>query len=266
MNILESAILGAVQGLTEFLPVSSSGHLQIAKALLGVEIEENLAFDITLHAATVLSTFVVLRSEIRSLFTGLFTRGFNEQKTYILKLIISMIPIGIVGFACKDYIDMMLASQHILAIVGVMLLITAALLAFACYARTRSKQTISYRDSFIIGMAQAAAAMPGLSRSGTTIATGLLLGNNREAVAKFSFLMVLAPVIGEMLLDAVKGEAAFSSIGLAPMAAGFISAFVVGCLACRFMIGLVKNGRLVWFALYCAAAGTASIIFDIFLR
>lgn len=260
MTIVESIILGAVQGLTEFLPVSSSGHLQIAKALLGVEIEENLAFDTTLHAATVLSTIVILWPEIKRLVVGLFSRHFNEEQAYILKILLSMIPIGIVGFALKDYLDAMLSSPYILSIVGAMLLLTAALLAFAYYARPRQKENISYRDAFIIGLAQAVAAMPGLSRSGSTIATGLLLGNKKEAMAHFSFLMVLAPILGEMLLNIVKGEVVFASIGVVPMIAGFVSAFVVGCLACKFMIDIVKRGRLIWFAVYCALAGVVAII------
>ena len=260
MTIVESIILGAVQGLTEFLPVSSSGHLQIAKALLGVEIEENLAFDTTLHAATVLSTIVILWPEIKRLVEGLFSRHFNEEQAYILKILLSMIPIGIVGFALKDYLDAMLSSPYILSIVGAMLLLTAALLAFAYYARPRQKENISYRDAFIIGLAQAVAAMPGLSRSGSTIATGLLLGNKKEAMAHFSFLMVLAPILGEMLLNIVKGEVVFASIGVVPMIAGFVSAFVVGCLACKFMIDIVKRGRLIWFAVYCALAGVVAII------
>jgi undecaprenyl-diphosphatase len=260
MTIIESIILGAVQGLTEFLPVSSSGHLQIAKALLGVEIEENLAFDTTLHAATVLSTIVILWPEVKRLITGLFSRHFNDEQAYILKIALSMIPIGIVGFTLKDYIDQMLSSPYILSIVGAMLLLTSLLLAFAYYARPRQKETISYRDAFIIGLAQAVAAMPGLSRSGSTIATGLLLGNKKEAMAHFSFLMVLAPILGEMLLNIVKGEVVFSSIGVVEMAAGFVAAFVVGCLACRFMIDIVKRGKLIWFAVYCAAAGVVSIV------
>lgn len=260
MTIVESIILGAVQGLTEFLPVSSSGHLQIAKALLGVEIEENLAFDTTLHAATVLSTIVILWPEIKRLVVGLFSRHFNEEQAYILKILLSMIPIGIVGFALKDYLDAMLSSPYILSIVGAMLLLTAALLAFAYYARPRQKENISYRDAFIIGLAQAVAAMPGLSRSGSTIATGLILGNKKEAMAHFSFLMVLAPILGEMLLNIVKGEVVFASIGVVPMIAGFVSAFVVGCLACKFMIDIVKRGKLIWFAVYCALAGVVAII------
>lgn len=260
MTIVESIILGAVQGLTEFLPVSSSGHLQIAKALLGVEIEENLAFDTTLHAATVLSTIVILWPEIKRLVVGLFSRHFNEEQAYILKILLSMIPIGIVGFTLKDYLDAMLSSPYILTIVGAMLLLTAALLSFAYYARPRQKDNISYRDAFIIGISQGIAAMPGLSRSGSTIATGLLLGNKKEAMAHFSFLMVLAPILGEMLLNIVKGEVVFASIGVVPMIAGFVSAFVVGCLACKFMIDIVKRGRLIWFAVYCAVAGVVSIV------
>ena len=260
MTIIESIILGAVQGLTEFLPVSSSGHLQIAKALLGVEIEENLAFDVTLHAATVLSTIVILWPEIKRLIVGIFSRHFNAEQAYALKLILSMIPIGIVGFAFKDYIDAMLESPYILTIVGAMLLLTATLLAFAYYARPRQKEEISYRDAFIIGIGQAIAAMPGLSRSGTTIATGLLLGNKKESMAQFSFLMVLAPILGEMFLNILDGEVAFASIGIVPMLAGFISAFVVGCLACKFMINIVNRGKLIWFAVYCAAAGVVAIV------
>ena len=259
MSIIEAIILGIVQGLTEFLPVSSSGHLQIAKALLGVEIEENLIFDVTLHAATVLSTIVILWSEVKRLLVGVFSRHFNQEQAYVLKLILSMIPIGIVGFALKDQLNAMLDSPYILTIVGAMLLLTAALLSFAYYARPRQKETISYRDAFIIGLSQAVAAMPGLSRSGTTIATGILLGNKKTAVAQFSFLMVLAPILGEMLLEIVGGEMVFGSIGTLPLLCGFISSFAVGCLACKFMIGIVNKGKLVWFAVYCAIAGVVAI-------
>lgn len=259
MSIIEAIILGIVQGLTEFLPVSSSGHLQIAKALLGVEIEENLVFDVTLHAATVLSTIVILWSEVKRILVGVFSRHFNQEQAYVLKLILSMIPIGIVGFALKDQLNAMLDSPYILTIVGAMLLLTAALLSFAYYARPRQKETISYRDAFIIGLSQAVAAMPGLSRSGTTIATGILLGNKKTAVAQFSFLMVLAPILGEMLLEIASGEMVFGSIGTLPLLCGFISSFVVGCLACKFMIGIVNKGKLVWFAVYCAIAGVVAI-------
>ena len=259
MEVFESIILGAVQGLTEFLPVSSSGHLQLAKELLGVELEENLTFDVALHAATVLSTIVVLWHEIAGIFKGLFTRGMNDEKAYIIKLIISMIPIGIVGFMLKDQIDAVLASDYVMVVVGAMLLVTAMLLAFAYYAKPRQKDAISYRDAFIIGVAQAVAATPGLSRSGSTIATGLLLGNRKEVVATFSFLMVLAPIMGETLLNVLDGGLAISGISTMALVAGFVSAFVVGCLACRFMINIVKRGKLIWFALYCAIVGIVAI-------
>ena len=170
-----------------------------------------------------------------------------------------MIPIGIVGFAFKDRLNAMLNAPWILAVVGAMLLVTALLLAFAYYAKPRQKEEISYRDAFIIGLAQAAAAMPGLSRSGTTIATGLLLGNRKDAVAQFSFLMVLAPILGEMLLEIVSGELT-AGVAAGPLAAGFVAAYATGCAACRFMIEAVKRGKLIWFALYCAAAGAVSII------
>lgn len=236
------------------------GHLQIAKALLGVEIEENLLFDVTLHAATVLSTIVVLWHEVAQLLRGLFSRRFNAEQAYILKLLLSMIPIGIVGFTLKDRLDALLESPAILLVVGCMLLVTAALLAFAYYAKPRPKAQLSYRDAFIIGVAQAAAALPGLSRSGSTIATGLLLGNRKETVAQFSFLMVLVPILGETFLELIKGNLGAQAIGTAPLAAGFLASFVVGCLACKFMIEIVKRGKLVWFALYCAAAGLVSIL------
>lgn len=264
MSLLEAIILGAVQGLTEFLPVSSSGHLQIAKEILNVQITDNLTFDVALHAATVLSTIVVLWSEVRRLFAGIFSFRWNDETAYAAKIVLSMIPIGIVGFAFKEQINAMLASPHILAVVGAMLLVTAALLTFAHYARPRQKKTISFADAFVIGVGQACAAMPGLSRSGTTIAAGLLLGNRREVVAQFSFLMVLLPIMGEAFLEIVGGEfAAASGVGAGPLIAGFVTAFVVGCLACRFMINMVKRGKLVWFALYCAAMGLFSLIYSL---
>ncbi len=259
MDTLQAVLLGIVQGITEFLPVSSSGHLQIAKELLGVEIEENLTFDVTLHAATVLSTIVVLWPEVWRLLRGLFSRRFNDEQAYILKLVISMIPIGIVGFMLQDQIDALLGKPYILVIVGAMLLLTAALLSFAYYARPRRKESISCRDAFIIGLSQAVAAMPGLSRSGTTIATGLILGNGKAAVAQFSFLMVLAPILGQTLLEVVSGDLA-AGISGGVLGAGFLAAFISGTLACKFMIEIVKRGKLIWFAVYCAAAGVVSIV------
>jgi len=258
LTVIKAIVLGLVQGLTEFLPVSSSGHLQLAKELMGVEIPENLTFDLTLHAATVLSTIVVLWREIWNLLKGTFTFSgkINEEQSYVLKLIISMIPIAIVGFCFKDYLDKL--SDNIL-LVGIMLLCTSALLTFAYKAKQRQKETISYRDALIIGIAQACAAMPGLSRSGTTIATGLLLGNNKASVAHFSFLMVLAPILGEALLNIIKGEFG-GGVELWPLVAGFTTAFVTGVLACKFMIEIVKRGKLIWFAIYCGVVGVVSIV------
>ena len=259
MDTLQAILLGIVQGITEFLPVSSSGHLQIAKELLGVELEENLSFDVTLHAATVLSTIVVFWHEIVRLMRGLFSRRFNEEQAYVLKLLLSMLPIGIVGFLFKEQLNALLGSPAILAIVGAMLLLTAALLTFAYYAKPRQKETISYRDALIIGLAQACAAMPGLSRSGSTIATGLLLGNKKAAVAQFSFLMVLAPILGETLLQATSGDLT-AGIAAGPLIAGFLASFITGCLACKFMINIVKRGKLNWFAIYCTLVGGLAII------
>ena len=261
MDTLQAILLGIVQGITEFLPVSSSGHLQIAKELLGVELEENLTFDVALHAATVLSTIVVLWSEVWRLLKGLFSRRFNAEQAYVLKLVLSMIPIGVIGFLFKDRINAMLDAPYILVIVGAMLLLTATLLAFAYYAKPRQKETISYRDALIIGLAQACAAMPGLSRSGTTIATGLLLGNKKAAVAQFSFLMVLAPIIGQTLLDVLDaGGLPDAGVGAAPLIAGFLASFLTGCAACKFMLEIVRRGKLIWFAVYCAAAGLFAIL------
>ncbi|MBR6830587.1 MAG: undecaprenyl-diphosphate phosphatase [Tidjanibacter sp.] len=264
MSILEAIILGIVQGLTEFLPVSSSGHLQIAKEILGITINDNIAFDITLHAATVLSTIVILWSEVKYLFKGLFMFQYNEQTKYVLKILLSMIPVGIVGVLLKDPLNEMLSSPAILAIVGAMLLVTALLLLFAYKAKPRDKASISYRDAMIIGLSQAVATMPGLSRSGTTISTGLILGNQKVVVAEFSFLMVLLPIMGESLLELLGGGLLNSGIDGIALAAGFIASFVTGCLACRFMINIIKKGKLIWFSAYCAVAGLVSILCYIF--
>lgn len=257
MDTIHAIVLGLVQGLTEFLPVSSSGHLQLAGSLLGTNLEQssNLTFSLTLHAATVLSTIVVLWREVWRLVRGLFSSSYNAEQAYILKIIISMIPVGLVGFLLMDHIEAAFSST---LVVGIMLLVTAALLTFAYKTKPRQRADISYRDAFIIGLAQAAATMPGLSRSGTTIATGLLLGNRKESVAQFSFLMVLPPIIGNSLLDLLKGNFG-GGVELVPLLAGFVTAFVTGCLACKFMIEIVKRGKLIWFAIYCAAVGAVAI-------
>ena len=258
MTTLQAIILGIVQGLTEFLPVSSSGHLMLASEILDTDLSaaDDLTFSLTLHAATVLSTIVILWREIWKILRGLFSRHFNEEQAYALKIILSMIPVGIVGFCFMDYLEQAFSS---ILVVGIMLLITALLLTFAYKAKPLQKATISYRDAFIIGLAQAAATMPGLSRSGSTIATGLLLGNKKESVAQFSFLMVLPPILGNALLDIIKGDFG-GGVELLPLVSGFLAAFITGCLACKFMLEIVKRGKLIWFAIYCAIAGTIAII------
>ncbi len=261
MNSVEALVLGLLQGLTEYLPVSSSGHLAIGSHLFGINGEENLAFTVAVHVATVLSTFVILWSEIAWILKGLFKFELNDETRYTLNIIVSMIPVGIVGVFFKDTVEDIFGSG--LLIVGIMLLVTAALLAFSYYAKPRQKEQIGLRDAFIIGMAQALAVLPGLSRSGSTIATGLLLGNKKERLAQFSFLMVIPPILGEALLDvikAAKGEEAFGGIDTLPLVVGFIAAFVSGCLACKWMINIVKKGKLIYFGIYCAVVGVVTII------
>ena len=264
MDWLEALILGLIQGLTEYLPVSSSGHLAIGAKLFGLNGEENLTFTVAVHVATVLSTLVILWKEIVWLIMGFFKFKWNDEMKYFVNILISMIPVAIVGFFFKDTVESIFGSG--LLVVGICLLVTAALLAFAYFAKPRQKEKISMLDAFVIGIAQAAAVLPGLSRSGSTIATGLLLGNKKEKLAQFSFLMVIPPILGEALLDVLKifkgsADAATSSIGTLPLVIGFITAFVVGCIACKWMINIVKKGKLIWFAVYCALAGAATIIF-----
>lgn len=260
MSWLEALVLGIVQGLTEYLPVSSSGHLAIGSALFGIEGEENLAFTIVVHVATVFSTLVILWKEIEWIFRGLFKFEMNSETRYAINILISMIPIGIVGVFFKDTVEAIFGSG--LLIVGCMLLVTAALLAFSYYAKPRQKENISMKDAFIIGLSQACAVLPGLSRSGTTIATGLLLGDNKAKLAQFSFLMVIPPILGEALLDVlkmVKGEDVAGDIPTLSLVVGFVAAFLSGCLACKWMINIVKKGKLIYFAIYCAIAGLVTI-------
>ena len=265
MDWLQALILGILQGLTEYLPVSSSGHLAIGQALFGLDDgASNLTFTVLLHVATVLSTLVILWKEIVWIFTDIFKWKWNEGMRYAVNILISMIPVAIVGFFFKDKVEEIFGSG--LLIVGIMLLVTASLLAFSYFAKPRQKENISPLHAFIIGIAQACAVMPGLSRSGSTIATGLLLGNKNEKLAQFSFLMVIPPILGEALLD-VKDifEVGFSEAmsGISPTAAivGFLAAFIAGCFACKWMINIVKKGKLIWFAVYCAIIGIVAIIF-----
>lgn len=264
MSWIQALILGIVQGLTEFLPVSSSGHLEIGHVLLGTSGEENLTFAVIVHAATVLSTLVVLWSQVAQLFRGTFTTlQWNAEKDYVAKIFVSMIPVFIVGMFFKDQVESFFGNG--LLLVGICLIITAVLLALSEWLQKKRQNIgheVGYKDAIIIGLAQACAVLPGLSRSGTTIATGLLCGVKKESVAQFSFLMVLIPILGEAFLDLLKllkGEIV-SDLGLVPALVGFVAAFATGCFACRFMIEIVRRQRLVWFALYCAIVGSVTII------
>ena len=264
MDWFQALILGLIQGLTEYLPVSSSGHLTIGQEIMGISGGDNLMFDVAVHVATVCSTLVVLWSEIEWIVKGLFKCELNDETRYALNILVSMIPVGIVGVFFKDEVEAIFGSG--LLIVGIMLLVTASLLAFSYYAKPRQKEKISLKDAFIIGVAQACAVMPGLSRSGSTIATGLLLGNKKERLAQFSFLMVIPPILGEALLDGVKaakGVDVFGDIGTLPLIVGFVAAFASGCFACKWMINIVKRGKLIYFAAYCAVAGLVAIAYSL---
>ena len=272
MSEFEAIILGLVQGLTEFLPVSSSGHLTICKELLGIE-TSNITFEVAVHAATVLSTIVAFRKQIWEILAGCFNLKMNPEKEYVLKIAVSMIPIFIVGVFLKDYVEKLFGSG--LAIVGFMLLITACLLSLSeMLARKAAKKavqsgidgevgkSIGYKEAIIIGLAQACAVMPGLSRSGSTISAGLMLGVKKSEVAQFSFLMVLVPILGEAFLELVGGEfgQAASDIGVLPLALGFATAFLSGLFACTLMVNLVKRASLLGFAIYCTIAGLACVV------
>lgn len=289
MDWLEALILGIVQGLTEFLPVSSSGHLTIGQEILHLNTDggDNLLFDVIVHAATVCSTIVVLWHEISKLLKGTFTtKEWNEDKEYVLKIVISMIPIFIVGIFFKDTVEAIFGEG--LLVVGCCLLLTATLLAFSYYAKPRQKEEISRKDAFIIGVGQACAVLPGLSRSGTTIATGLLLGNKKESVAKFSFLMVLVPILGDAFLELLKiikhkcpdcktvmemvngdyfcqvcNKVQDLALGVDVMVVGFLAAFISGVLACKGMVEFVKKGKMIYFAIYCAIIGCWAIAYSL---
>ena len=265
MDWLQAIILGLVQGLTEFLPVSSSGHLAIGKALLGVEPSGDLVFEVTVHAATVLATIVVFRKEIWKLLCGLFKFKYNDETDYIAKLCVSMVPVFVVGVFLKDAVESAFSSM---LVVGLALIVTAMLLTFSDWKARHdrvepvmARNGISFWQALVVGLGQAFAVIPGLSRSGTTIGTGLICGVKRSAMAQFSFLMVLVPILGEAFLDVVGGDMAASSTGFLPLALGFLAAFASGLFACRVMIALVRKAQLKWFGLYCALVGLAVLIF-----
>lgn len=274
MNTFQALLMGLLQGLTEYLPVSSSGHLTITSTLFGIDGEENMLFTIMVHVATVLSTIVILGGEIWKIIKGMFgplnagAKGLNclnPDQRYVLNILVSMIPIGIVGVFFKDQVEAIFGSG--MTIVGICLLVTALLLTFSYYARPRERESISLGHAFIIGLAQAIAVLPGLSRSGSTIATGLMLGEKKSNMAQFSFLMVIPPILGEALLDVlkmVKGESLGAEIGWMPLTVGFLAAFISGCVACKWMIGIVKKGKLIYFAYYCAIAGVISLLYGLF--
>lgn len=259
MNWIEALILGIIQGLTEFLPVSSSGHLEIGKVILGVNAEKSLIFTVVVHGATVFSTIVIFRKDILKLLKGLFAFKWNEETQYIAKIAISMIPVLILGFTFADELQSLFTGN--MALVGSMLMVTALLLAFSYYAK-QSEKTISYSDSFIIGIAQALAVLPGVSRSGATISTGLLLNNKKDGIARFSFLMVLVPIIGANFKDMMDGNLSSNSdVSITALIVGFFAAFISGLLACNWMIGIVKKGKLIYFAIYCFVVGSGALIY-----
>lgn len=275
MEWFEGLLLGLVQGLTEFLPVSSSGHLMIGREILGIDVPDEgafLSFEIIVHAATVLATIVVFRQQIWQLLCGLFKFRYNDETDYILKIGVSMIPVFVVGMFFKDQVEALFEG---LTVVGGALLVTAVLLYLsdifgakggqADVSKAEARGGISYLQAFIVGLGQAVAVIPGLSRSGTTISTGLLCGVRRDVMAQFSFLMVLVPILGEAFLDLLDGGFADSAamIGMLPLALGFVTAFLSGLFACRVMIALVKKASLKWFAAYCAVIGAIVLIYSL---
>ena len=265
MNWLEALILGLVQGLTEFLPVSSSGHLELGKAILGVDADRSLIFTIVVHGGTVLSTIVVFRKDLWILPKEIFSirwkdvvaLRFSESNQYNLKLILSMVPVVILGLFFLDEIESLFTGRVVF--VGYMLIITSLLLA-STYLIKSNKRNIGYLDALYIGIAQAIAVIPGISRSGATISAGLLLGTKRELVTKFSFLMVLIPILGENAKDLLDGQMiSETSISATALIIGFIAAFTAGLFACKWMIGIVKKGNLIYFAIYCLIIGLIAI-------
>jgi undecaprenyl-diphosphatase len=260
MNWLEAVVLGLIQGLTEFLPVSSSGHLELGKHLFGIDPEANFYFSIAVHGATVLSTILVLWKEIAELTRGLIRFQWNEETLYVVKIFISMIPTAIAGFFLKDIAESYFTGN--MTALGIQFIITAVLLLMTIVIRPKERP-IGFVDSFIIGIAQAFAILPAVSRSGATIAMGMMLGNKKSEIARFSFLMVLIPVIGANLLELKSGDISSEGTSFMIILAGFIAAFVSGYLACKWMIKFVMKGNLVWFAIYCIIVGIFSILFGL---
>lgn len=257
MNWFEAIILGLIQGITEFLPVSSSGHLELGKYLFNINPDTNFYFSVAVHGATVLSTIAVLWKEIADLFKGFFKFRLNEETKYVFKIFISMIPVGIAGLFLTDIVDKYFTGNMIS--LGIQFIITAVLLFLTSFIKPKERP-IGYLDSFIIGIAQAIAVLPAISRSGATIATGMMIGNKKSDIAKFSFLMVLIPIIGANLVEMRSGGFSVEGTSVSVILAGFITAFISGYFACKWMINLVKKGKLVWFAVYCVLVGVFSIL------
>jgi len=258
MNWFQALILGIVQGLTEFLPVSSSGHLELGKAIFNLGTEDDMTFAVVVHGATVLSIIVVFFSELRSLLVNSLSFQWNASSKYVVKLLISMIPVAIVGLFFKDFVEQFFTGNVLF--VGTMLIVTSALLILTNFAKDKGRE-ISFIGSFIIGIAQAIAVLPGISRSGATISTGLLLGNKKDEMAQFSFLMALIPIIGVNLLDVISGDISTDNpSSFLPLAVGFLAAFLTGLIACRWMIRIVKKGKLIYFGIYCLVIGIIAII------
>lgn len=261
MSIIEAIILGIVQGLTEFLPVSSSGHLEITKAILGDKSvpEESMMMTVVLHAATAFSTIVIFRKEIVEIITGLFQFKNNDQFQYSLKIVLSMLPAAAVGVLFEDQIDQLFGGQIML--VGFMLLLTGALLFLADKAKSTLKP-VNFKNAFLVGIAQAIAILPGISRSGATISTSVLLGIDRERAARFSFLIVVPLILGKMAKDILSGDLAAVETETTLLIAGFIAAFVAGLFACKWMISLVKRSQLKYFSFYCFLVGLGAIVYS----
>ena len=262
MELIDAIILGIIQGLTEFLPVSSSGHLELGKAILGDNSipEESLLFTVMLHFATALSTIVVFRKDVLEILKGLFQFKWNEETQFSIKIIISMIPAALAGFFLEEQLETFFGGN--IQFVGFMLLITAVLLYFADKAKDTDKK-VSFKNAFIVGISQAIAVLPGISRSGATISTSVLLGVDKTKAARFSFLMVVPLIFGKVAKDILGGELNFESSQMAAMSAGFIAAFIAGLAACTWMIKLVKKSKLTYFAMYCLIVGIVAIIWSL---
>lgn len=259
MDIIDALILGIIQGFTEFLPVSSSGHLVLTEHLLGIKNDGDTTFVVMVHCATVLATITVFGSEIWRLICGTLKFEYNEQTKYVLKIAVSMIPVLIVGLFFKDDVEALFATTP--AFIGAMLLVTSLLLTTSYLVnryRKAPSHEMTYKNAFVVGLAQAFAVIPGISRSGSTIATGLMLGNDKSTLAKFSFLMVLVPILGQSFLEIIGGAISFDAAGM-PLIVGFLAAYVSGLFACKMMIKIVARGKLYYFAIYCFVVGLVAL-------